>query len=75
MKTVIQTKSVKQTIQVSSNYLKDWDTYLVNIYSEDGYPMGSNRSRVGEEMTLIFDTKADVEKFISLIRTATRKIK
>lgn len=76
MKTVIKVSvPMVQKIDVTSNYHKDWDTHLVNIYSEESYPTQPDRKSIGEEMTLSFSTQAHVEQFIALIRKATRNIK
>lgn len=64
-----------QKIEVTCNYHKDWDSNLVNIYTEESYPTQPDRKAIGEEITLSFDSQADVEKFIALIRKATKKIK
>lgn len=76
MKTTIRTTiPMDQKISVTSNYHKDWNAYLVNIYSEESYPTQPDRRPIGEEVTLSFNAKADVERFIELIRKATRKMK
>lgn len=73
--TINATVPLKQKIRVTSHRDKKWKTNLVNIYSEESYPTQPERKPIGEEVTLTFDTQADVEKFISLIRKATRNIK
>lgn len=76
MRTTIKiTKPTKQDIDVTCTRIKDWDTYLVNIYTEESYPGHPERKPIGEEVTIAFNTQVEVEKFIALIRKATKKIK
>lgn len=76
MKTTIRVNvPMVQKISVTSNHHADWNTHLVNIYSEESYPTQPDRKPIGEEVTLSFNTPADVEQFIALIRKATRNIK
>jgi hypothetical protein len=76
MKTTIKaTVPLTQKIEVTCNKEKNWGTNLINIYTEESYPTQPDREPIGEEITICLDTQADVEKFIALIRKATRKIK
>lgn len=76
MKTTIKAKTpIVQKIEVTSQFFKEWNTNLVNLYVEESYPTQPDRKPIGDEITMTFDSQADVEKFIAAIRKATRKIK
>jgi hypothetical protein len=65
---------ILQEVTVSCNYEQEWGTYLFNIYAEESYPKDRDRKKIAEEVTLSFNSQADVEKLIDLIRRATKKI-
>lgn len=76
METIIRAHApLKQKLQVTCRKDKEWKTYFVNIYNEESYPGQPERKPSGEELTMCFDNKEDVEKFIALIRKATKKMK
>jgi hypothetical protein len=76
MKTIIKVSvPMVQKIDITSTYDKEWDTHLVNIYSEESYPDQPDREPIGEEVTLAFNTKNDLDRFIELLHKATKKIK
>jgi len=60
---------------VTSTKYKEWGTNLVSIICEESYPAQPKHRPISDELTLCLDTKEDVEKFIALIRKATRNIK
>lgn len=76
MKTTIKASvPLVQKVKVTSTYYKEWDTHLIGIVSEEHYPTHPDRKPLADELTLCFDSQVEVEKFIALIRKATRKIK
>lgn len=62
-----------QEVVVKHRYDKKWKTNFVSIYCSEF--SSSTEKVITEEMTICFNTKSDIEQFISILNAIKEKFK
>jgi hypothetical protein len=67
-------KPHEQEIVLNTRYDKEWKCHFLSLQVFD-YSFGDSGEPIGEEVTICLNNKAELDKFMGLLKRSTAKIK